>query len=118
MYKNSFKDMLKYYRERNNLSQRELAKILGLGASTIAMYERGAREPSFEIEERIADFFNVDIATLRGVAASDMYINDADLKTIIEIYRGLGHNASKALLTYAKFLKNCEQKEEGLNGKG
>ena len=61
-----FKDMLKYFRMRENLSQSELADKLGLSASTISMYEVGKREPDFEIEEKIADFFNTDLNTLRG----------------------------------------------------
>lgn len=30
------------------------------------MYEAGNREPDFETEEKIADFFNTDLNTLRG----------------------------------------------------
>lgn len=51
-----FKDMLKYFRMRENLSQSELAEKLGVSASTISMYEVGKREPDFETEEAIADF--------------------------------------------------------------
>lgn len=61
-----FKDMLKFFRMRENLSQSELAEKLGVAASTISMYEVGKREPDFETEEKIADFFNTDLNTLRG----------------------------------------------------
>lgn len=61
-----FKDMLKFFRMRANLSQSELAEKLGVAASTISMYEVGKREPDFETEEKIADFFNTDLNTLRG----------------------------------------------------
>ena len=61
-----FKDMLKYYRKVAGLSQADFAKILGLSPSTISMYEVGEREPSFEVEEKIADYFNIDLNTLRG----------------------------------------------------
>ena len=61
-----FKDMLKYFRQNAGLSQRELAKRLGVSPSTISMYEVGNREPDFETEEKIADYFNVDLNTLRG----------------------------------------------------
>ena len=61
-----FKDMLKYYRTQKGWSQRDLAKQLGISPSAIGMYESGKREPDFDIEERIADLFNVDLNTLRG----------------------------------------------------
>ena len=66
-----FKDMLKYYRSLHDLSQAALAKELGLSASTISMYEVGQREPDFETEEKIADYFNVDLNTLRGKDSED-----------------------------------------------
>ena len=68
-----FKDMLKYFRERAGLSQSELAAKLGLSASTISMYEVGKRQPDFEKEELIADFFNVDLNTLRGKDIENLY---------------------------------------------
>lgn len=62
-----FKDMLAYYRKRDNLSQRELAKKIGVSASTIGMYESGKRFPEREIEEALADLFNVSLNALRGI---------------------------------------------------
>lgn len=68
-----FKDMLTYFRMREKLSKKELAEKLGLSASTISMYEAGKREPDFETEELIADFFNTDLNTLRGFADDEIY---------------------------------------------
>ena len=62
----SFKDMLKYLRTRENLSQSELAEKLNIAKSTVSMYEVGKREPDFETLEVIADFFNVDMNFLLG----------------------------------------------------
>ena len=70
----SFKDMLKYLRSRENLSQSELSEKLGLSKSTISMYEVGKREPDLETLELIADFFNVDMNSLLGKDGSE---NDA-----------------------------------------
>ena len=62
----NFPSMLKYLREREHLSQRELAIKLNMSPSSIGMYESGERQPRHEVEELIADFFNVDLNTLRG----------------------------------------------------
>ena len=73
-----FKDMLKYFREREGLSQSELAKRLGMSASRISMYEVGKREPDFETEELIADFFNTDLNTLRGKENETNHFNSKE----------------------------------------
>ena len=61
-----FKDVLIYLRKRSNMSQSELAKKIGVSASTIGNYEQGTRTPNFEIEEALADTFNVSLDVLRG----------------------------------------------------
>lgn len=66
MKNNSFGRMLAYYRKLNDLTQKQLADKVGISDAAIGNYERGEREPSFEIEEALADFFNVSILTLRG----------------------------------------------------
>ena len=66
-----FKEMLKYLRSRENMSQAELAKKLGIAKSTISMYEVGKREPDFETLEAIADLFNVDMNFLLGRSGSE-----------------------------------------------
>lgn len=61
-----FSHNLKNLRKERGLTQKDLANALGIAKSTISMYENNNREPDFETEELIADFFNVDINTLRG----------------------------------------------------
>lgn len=80
----SFKEMLKYLRTRENMSQAELAEKLGVAKSTISMYEVGRREPDFETLEAIADLFNVDMNFLLGKDGSE---NDAEQYYINEDVR-------------------------------
>lgn len=62
----TFGNMMKYYRERCDMSQAEMARRLGLSRTAVSMYESGQREPDFATEERIADMLGVDLNSLRG----------------------------------------------------
>lgn len=59
-------ERLKYLREDAELSQKELAKALGVSPSTIGMYESGKRTPDSEMLTRICDFFNITVDYLLG----------------------------------------------------
>lgn len=61
-----FSDRFKQLRKQRNLSQQDLANQLGYTKSRVNMYERGEREPSYEVLEEIADYFNVDLDYLHG----------------------------------------------------
>lgn len=69
-----FGDNLKELRKKANLTQKQLADRLKLAESTIGMYERNERQPSFEILEEIADLFNVDMNYLHGYYLGDKII--------------------------------------------
>lgn len=62
----TFGVVLKSLREERHLSQRQLADNLKIAYSTVGMYESGQREPSYEMLENIADYFNVDMNYLLG----------------------------------------------------
>lgn len=57
---------IKELREKQGLSQAQLAKKIGVSSSTIAMIESGAREGSLKNLTKIADFFGVTIDYLEG----------------------------------------------------
>lgn len=61
-----FGERLKQLRTEKGLFQKELAKILGVSAGAIGMYENGKRTPDFEILNKIADYFNVSVDYLLG----------------------------------------------------
>lgn len=62
----SFHLIFKQLRGETGLTQKELAPVLGVSVSLIAMWETGQRLPSPELYEQIADYFNVDIDYLYG----------------------------------------------------
>lgn len=59
---------IRYLRESNHLSQRELSEKLNVGTSTLSQYENNIRVPSDEIKIKIADYFNVTVDYLLGRA--------------------------------------------------
>lgn len=61
-----FCEVLKYLRASKGITQAQFAKAIGVSPSTVGMYETGEREPNFETEEKIADYFNVSLDILRG----------------------------------------------------
>ena len=55
----NFGDNLKKIRTEKNISQSELAEILGMHATHLSRYERNVSAPSIEILKKIADKLNV-----------------------------------------------------------
>ncbi|CDQ41470.1 XRE family transcriptional regulator [Virgibacillus sp. CM-4] len=57
---------MRHLRERENLSQLQLAKKLNIPNQSISNYERGFRNPDYETLNKIADFFEVTTDYLLG----------------------------------------------------
>ena len=61
-----FKDALKNFRQKAELTQAELADKAGISRSAVAMYERGEREPDFRTLEKLAAILGVNMSALLG----------------------------------------------------
>ena len=85
-----FNEVLKYLRTSRGITQAEFAKALGVSPSTVGMYETGEREPNFETEEKIADYFNVSLDILRG----------KDTKPIIDLDKLNAENQARLIAYY------------------
>ena len=60
-------------RNENNLTQRDLASLIGLKPSTIAMYEIGKRTPLLNTAKRIASYFGLPVEAIYfGIDARNM----------------------------------------------
>ena len=57
-------EKIKKYRESKNMTQGEIANILGVKAATISKYEAGTLEPNIESLKRLADLFEVSVDEL------------------------------------------------------
>ena len=64
--KRAFGRRLKHLRKDREMTQLDLAESLGLARNTVAMYEAGEREPSFQIAQQIADIMRTTTDYLLG----------------------------------------------------
>ena len=55
----SFSDKLRLLIEENDMTQKQLAEVFNISASTLGGYVQGTSEPSFDMLKRIALFFHV-----------------------------------------------------------
>lgn len=94
---------LKQLREAKNISQKQLASILLVSQSTVGNWEAGTREPSFEMVEALADFFNVSIDYLLGREIDGMMPHTSNgvlIPILGEVAAGIPVTAVEEILGY------------------
>lgn len=96
-------EMIRYFRQRDGLSQRDLAAKLHVSPSTIGMYESGRRFPTQEVEEALADYFNVSLDVLRGIAVENS--NNENVRR----FASLNEEQQRRLLSYWDYLCKFEE---------
>ncbi|NLA58223.1 MAG: helix-turn-helix transcriptional regulator [Firmicutes bacterium] len=57
---------IRYLRQKANLTQAQLGKLLGCSSSTVSLYEGGQRSPDTDMLIRLADVFSVSVDYLLG----------------------------------------------------
>ena len=74
-------DRIKQLRKQKGLTQVELAQTLGIGVSTVAMWESGKRTPSFKTLNDLSDLFDRKIEYILGTSDDDSSpkLNDAEI---------------------------------------
>ncbi|WP_297202816.1 helix-turn-helix domain-containing protein [Thermanaeromonas sp.] len=60
-------DTLKQLRQRVGLRQEDVARMVGVERSTVANWERGAKQPSLETLVKLSQLFGVSLDELVGV---------------------------------------------------
>ncbi|OUO94758.1 LexA family transcriptional regulator [Cloacibacillus sp. An23] len=63
----SVAERLKALRESNNMTQKQLADLVGVAQVMISKYEKGLKKPGFETTQRLAKVFDVSTDYLMGV---------------------------------------------------
>ncbi len=74
-------ERIKYLREKNGLTQKDIATRLGVESAAISKYELDMREPNIEALKKLASIFNVSIDYLLG-RTPDVFVNECDRDTL------------------------------------
>lgn len=74
-------ERIKYLREKNGLTQKDIATKLGVEPAAISKYELDMREPNIEAIKKLARIFNVSIDYLLG-RTPDVFVDETDRDTL------------------------------------
>jgi len=111
----TFGDRLRELRKKKKLNQKDLGKLLGVAESTISMYERNGRQPDFDMQEKIANFFNVSIDYLvRGKESSlkeqaEEAYNDPDFQYAMRSLNGMNQETKEEVLNFIEYVLQREK---------
>lgn len=97
-----FSEKLKTLRKQRGITQEQLAKDLGIGTSTIGMYESNIRKPSYAVLKQISIYFNVSVDYLVNDSEHDDSFN---LDFFIENIQELSPEEREKVLDFISFLK-------------
>ena len=100
---------IKEFRLKRNLTQKELAKLVNVGDTTIANYEKGFRSPKKDTMFDLANAFNVSIDDLFPPIQKDSSSNTPQIQTI---YDELKPPRQAKVLTYAEKQLDEQRNEE------
>ena len=100
---------IKEFRLKRNLTQKELAKLVNVGDTTIANYEKGFRSPKKDTMFDLANAFNVSIDDLFPPIQKDSPSNTSSIQTI---YDELKPPRQVKVLNYAERQLNEQRNEE------
>lgn len=115
-----FSIRLKDLREKNELSQSELAEILGVGVSTVGMWESTDRLPNAKTMQKIIKLFHCSCEYLLGetddlgtsVASFATSQLSADEQEVLSLYGSLSPSRKEDLKIYLRALSSAGAKLE------
>lgn len=112
-----FSERLKRLRNNKNLPQQYMADLLGITRQGYGKYENGSSQPSFEMLQKIADYFEVSTDYLLGRsshpkldAAKDKEV-DEEVEELLALIEAMPEDKRSAMemkiLAYARGLADA-----------
>jgi len=93
---------IRQLRKQYNLSMNELAKLAGVGQSTLSYIESGKRQPSLEVLERICKALNI---TMSEFFSDEELKLPSDLRQLLKEVERLTPSQRKKLVEFIRVMK-------------
>ena len=100
----------KYYREKNDLSQKDAAKVLGVKGYQLANYECNRSEPNIKTLKAMSKLYKVSLDHLLGNNRFDHVFDDEELKMREKENQEFIEKIEKIFNEYVENHKNKEEK--------
>jgi transcriptional regulator with XRE-family HTH domain len=95
---------IKRHRKNLGLTQRGLAKIIGVSFATLSRYEGDLRSPDAPIIKNLAKALKTTVDSLLSADSQEMSIQDSDELDLLRTFRGLNSLGRNRTLEYVSSL--------------
>ena len=83
-------DKIKLYREKYNITQKEIANILDVSPATVSKYELGTLEPNIESLKKLAELFEISIDELLNNQEDKFDITKVNVLDVLREQKEMG----------------------------
>ena len=108
-------EILRDLLEERGITQKELAKSLNIGSSTLSNYIQNTREPDYAILKDFADYFGVSTDYLLDHRSSQVASRQEDV--LLHIYRALDAEEQGLFLEMGRVFVAYKRKRGGKSGR-
>lgn len=116
-----FAKRLQYLRQRDRISQAQLAEHCRVSQQAVGLWERGKTQPDYDMLIKIAAYFGVSVDYLLGVEQAENYYTDPETaalaqelkdnpngRALLDATRNLKPESVKEVMKFIKFQKAKE----------
>lgn len=103
---------IKYLRNRDRLTQTELAEKIGVVSNTIAKWEAGLLKPSRDKVNKMAKVFNATADFILGNVDSEKTIEVSENQELLETLHNVAHELDVDLWDMVDAIKESKQSED------
>lgn len=103
--KDNIQKNLIFYRKKAKVTQKDLADKLGVAATTVSGWERGATSPDIDTLFAICNFLHVGLYDMCGISSDNSPLTD-DENNLLNIYKMLNETGRQKLLERAVELRD------------